>query len=71
MNNRSLVRGEVQAWRICARMLRVPGFPEQQKLCLVTAKATKFCSLVQAAQLMLLALRAGERDSHRVILLSY
>ena len=49
------MRREVQARRICARTERVPGFPEQQELCLVTAKATKFCSSVQAAQPMLFA----------------
>lgn len=59
MNNGSLVRREVQARRICACMLRVPGSPEQQKLCLVTAKATKFCSLLQAVQLMLIVLKGS------------
>lgn len=58
-NTRSLRRREVQAWRVCTCMLRVPGFPGEQKLCCVTAKAAKFCSLVWAVQLMLLALKGS------------
>lgn len=53
------MRREVQARRIRACKLQVPGFPEQQKLYLVTAKATKFCSLLQAVELMLLVLKGS------------
>lgn len=50
---------EVQEWCICACTRGVPSFPEQQELCLVTAKVTKFCCLLQTIQLMVLAVKGS------------